>query len=167
MYVAKMSGYGAEYDLFTPDVGELAFLADEKAPHPFYTRGFLLEGDDNIPLLLERVLANGQAARNLLIKGAADHVVAEGRVAAVVDSPSVPAMECIGGTGDIVAGLVAAFAMAGLSAERAMIAGARSARMLAAFVRPEPDTQAGELVRVLPDALADARAVLEQDGLWP
>ena len=30
MYVAKMSGYAASYDLFTPDVGELAFLSDEK-----------------------------------------------------------------------------------------------------------------------------------------
>ena len=43
MYVAKMSGYADAYDLFTPDAGELAFLADEKAPHPFYTRGFLLD----------------------------------------------------------------------------------------------------------------------------
>lgn len=42
MYVAKMSGQAGEYDLFTPDAGELAFLADETAPHPFYTRGFIL-----------------------------------------------------------------------------------------------------------------------------
>ncbi|MGE4265700.1 MAG: sugar kinase, partial [Desulfovibrio sp.] len=41
MYAAKMSGQAREYDLFTPDAGELAFLADELAPHPFYTRGFL------------------------------------------------------------------------------------------------------------------------------
>ena len=61
MYVAKMSGYAAEYDLFTPDVGELAFLADEKAPHPFYTRGFLLQNDHDIPPLLERIRANGQS----------------------------------------------------------------------------------------------------------
>jgi hypothetical protein len=35
MYVAKMSGYAASYDLFFPDAGELAFLADENAPHPY------------------------------------------------------------------------------------------------------------------------------------
>ncbi|MCJ7685003.1 MAG: sugar kinase, partial [Desulfobacteraceae bacterium] len=29
MYAAKMSGQSSEYDLFTPDAGELAFLADE------------------------------------------------------------------------------------------------------------------------------------------
>ena len=34
MYVAKMSGLAPLYDLFTPDIGEMAFLADEKAPHP-------------------------------------------------------------------------------------------------------------------------------------
>jgi len=38
MYAAKMSGQASKYDLFTPDVGELAFLADEEAPHLFYTR---------------------------------------------------------------------------------------------------------------------------------
>ena len=36
MYVAKMAGNAAFFDLFTPDAGELAYLADEKAPHPFY-----------------------------------------------------------------------------------------------------------------------------------
>jgi len=35
-----MSGNAQSFDLFTPDAGELAFLADEEAPHPFYTRGF-------------------------------------------------------------------------------------------------------------------------------
>ena len=45
MYAAIMSGYAASYVLFTPDVGELAFLADEKAPHPFYTRGYILAED--------------------------------------------------------------------------------------------------------------------------
>ncbi|WP_308417255.1 hypothetical protein [Desulfosarcina cetonica] len=34
MYAAKMSGQADQYDLFTPDVGELAFLADEHAPTP-------------------------------------------------------------------------------------------------------------------------------------
>jgi hypothetical protein len=48
MYVAKMSGQASLYDLFTPDVGELAFLADEEAPHPFYTRGFLLHENNRL-----------------------------------------------------------------------------------------------------------------------
>jgi hypothetical protein len=37
----RRAAKAAQFDLFTPDVGELAFLADEEAPHPFYTRGFI------------------------------------------------------------------------------------------------------------------------------
>lgn len=153
MYAAKMSGYADAYDLFTPDVGELAFLADEKAPHPFYTRGFLLAEDHNIPPLLERVLAHGNCPRHLLIKGAADHIVCEGELRAVIDSPSVPAMECIGGTGDIVTGLVTAFAAAGWPLCAACQAASRSARRLAVLCEPRPDTPVADLIRRLPDAL--------------
>ena len=49
MYAAKMSGLASSYELFTPDAGELAFLADEEAPHPFYTRGFILHQEDQAP----------------------------------------------------------------------------------------------------------------------
>lgn len=154
MYAAKMSGYADAYDLFTPDVGELAFLADEKAPHPFYTRGFLLAEDHNIPPLLARVLAHGNCPRHLLIKGAADHIVCAGEVRAVIDSPSVPAMECIGGTGDIVTGLVTAFAAAGWPLCAACLAASRTARRLAALCAPQPDTPVADLIRRLPDALS-------------
>lgn len=156
MYVAKMSGYAAEYDLFTPDVGELAFLADEKAPHPFYTRGFLLQNDHDVPPLLERIRANGRSPRYLLVKGQADYIVENGVAIATVDEPSEPAMECIGGTGDIVAGLVTAFAMYGLPPGRAALAAARAARLLARRCRPRPDTQAGELICALPDTLSES-----------
>lgn len=160
MYVAKMSGYAAEYDLFTPDAGELAFLADEKAPHPFYTRGFLLQNDHDIPPLLERLRANGQYPRHLLVKGQTDYIVENGDVVATVGAPSEPAMECIGGTGDIVAGLTAAFAVLGLPPGRAALTAARAARLLACRCRPRPDTQAGELVRALPETLAETLPLL-------
>ena len=68
VYAAKMSGYAADYDLFTPDAGELAFLADEKAPHPFYARGFLLDSHDNVPGLLARASEHQNAARFMIIK---------------------------------------------------------------------------------------------------
>lgn len=153
MYAAKMSGYADAYDLFTPDVGELAFLADENAPHPFYTRGFLLAEDHNIPPLLKRVLAHGNCPRHLIIKGAADHIVCEGEVRAVIDSPSVPAMECIGGTGDIVTGLATAFAAADWPLCAACEAAARTARRLAALCAPQPDTRVADLILRLPEAL--------------
>ncbi len=68
MYVAKMSGLAASYDLFTPDAGELAFLADKSAPHPFYTRGFLLQEHNNVSDLIKRAYQHDNAARYLLVK---------------------------------------------------------------------------------------------------
>lgn len=69
MYAAKMSGQSEAYDLFTPDAGELAFLADEEAPHPFYTRGFILHEENHVPELIARAYAHKNAAKHLLIKG--------------------------------------------------------------------------------------------------
>lgn len=157
MYVAKMSGYADAYELFTPDVGELAFLADEKAPHPFYTRGFLLAEEQNIPVLLARAQAHGNCPANLIIKGKADHIIHEGRLHAVVDSPSVPAMECIGGTGDIVTGLVTGLLCAGLPTATAALAAARLARLLAAHCRPDPSTPVSRLIAALPEVLPHSR----------
>ncbi|MCK5099473.1 MAG: sugar kinase, partial [Desulfobacteraceae bacterium] len=74
MYAAKMSGLAPSYDLFTPDVGELAFLADEKAPHPFYTRGFILHENNKIPDLINRAYSHENAAKHLLVKGSTDYI---------------------------------------------------------------------------------------------
>ena len=40
IHAAKISVYAKKYDFFTPDAGELAFLADENAPHLTYTSFF-------------------------------------------------------------------------------------------------------------------------------
>ncbi|WP_297892560.1 NAD(P)H-hydrate dehydratase [uncultured Desulfovibrio sp.] len=161
MYVAKMSGYADAYDLFTPDLGELAFLADEKAPHPFYTRGFLLAREDDVPPLLQRALEHGNCPKNLIIKGSKDYIVVDGRVIATVDAPSVPAMECIGGTGDLVTGLATAFLCGGAAMDEACTAAARMARLLAQLCAPNPGTQIGELIEMLPEAMRSTRSV------WP
>ena len=161
MYVAKMSGYADAYDLFTPDLGELAFLADEKAPHPFYTRGFLLAREDDVPPLLQRALEHGNCPKNLIIKGSKDYIVVDGRVIATVDAPSVPAMECIGGTGDLVTGLATAFLCGGAAMDEACTAAARMARLLAQLCAPSPGTQIGELIEMLPHAMRSARSA------WP
>lgn len=166
MYVAKMSGYADAYDLFTPDLGELAFLADEKAPHPFYTRGFLLAQEDDVPLLLQRALEHGNCPKNMTIKGSKDYIVLDGQIAATVDAPSVASMECIGGTGDLVTGLATAFLCAktnlgNTSMGCACTAATRMARLLAQHCAPNPGTQIGELIEKLPEVLAAARSV------WP
>lgn len=162
MYVAKMSGYADAYDLFTPDLGELAFLADEKAPHPFYTRGFLLAEEEDIPGLLERAQAHGNCPGNLIIKGRADHIVCRGKITATVTSPSVAAMECIGGTGDLVTGLATAFLAGGLPLSQAALAAARTARLLAGHCAPDPSTQVGELIARLPEVLRQTRGEIAE-----
>lgn len=160
MYVAKMSGYADAYDLFTPDLGELAFLADEKAPHPFYTRGFLLAEEEDVPGLLARARQHGNCPSNLIIKGQADYIVCNGEIRATVTEPSAAAMECIGGTGDLVTGLVTAFLAGGLPLCRAAFSAARATRLLARHCAPTPATQVGELIARLPEVLQAEREAI-------
>ena len=153
MYVAKMSGYADSYDLFTPDAGELAFLADEKAPHPFYTRGFLLAGERDIPDLVSRAYEHGNAARFLLIKGAVDHLVESGAFLGEVAEPQVPALEPIGGTGDLVTGLATGLLASGMDMKTACLTAARASRITGSLANPTPATQIAGLLPFVPEAL--------------
>ncbi len=153
MYVAKMSGLAPEYDLFTPDVGELAFLADETAPHPFYTRGFILHEDNKVPDLIARAYAHQNAARYLLVKGETDYLAGPRGILASVAEPVVEALEPIGGTGDTLTGLVAALSAAGQSLETAAVRAAQANRLAGFLARPTPATQVGEIIAHIPQAL--------------
>lgn len=157
MYVAKMSGYADSYDLFTPDAGEMAFLADEDAPHPFYTRGFLLATEDDIPALIARAHSHGNCARHLIVKGATDHVVCGQQIISSVDAPALAAMEAIGGTGDIVTGTVTGLLAMGQPLPEACQQAVRLCRLLAQLAEPTPATQVGELLQASYfEQLADA-----------
>ena len=82
--------------------------ADELAPHPFYTRNFLLADEDQAEDLIARAYASQNAARHMLVKGKTDRYAHNGMVAARVDAPDVPMMEPIGGTGDTLTGIASA-----------------------------------------------------------
>lgn len=153
MYAAKMSGCAGEYDLFTPDIGELAFLADEDAPHPFYTRGFLLADEEEAPELIRRAYAGGNAARTMLVKGRVDSVVQNGALLDQISYPMIPHLEPIGGTGDTVAGIVSALLAAGLPIVRACSLAARANRYMGQLAQPTPATQISELLAQLPGGL--------------
>ena len=156
MYAAKMSGYAKEYDLFTPDAGELAFLADENAPHPLYTRGFLLDsGHEDVPALAKRAWECGNAAQNMLVKARVDTLVVQGEVRGRVETPNVPALEAIGGTGDIVAGLVSAMLHADLAMERACLVAARAARRAGELACPTPATQVMDILAHMEQAVEE------------
>ena len=153
MYAAKMSGQAESYDVFTPDVGELAFLADELAPHPFYTRGFILHADNNVPDLIRRAYEHHNAARYLLVKGESDHIVQEKQVIQTVEQPSFEAMEAIGGTGDTLTGLLTALCGADFPITDAAVLAARINRWTGYYTDPNPATQVIDLIEKIPQAL--------------
>lgn len=153
MYVAKMSGFASSYDLFTPDVGELAFLADESAPHPFYTRGFLLQEEHKVPEQIQRAYLHENAARYLLVKGRKDVVASSEGIIRVISEPCEENLEPIGGTGDSLTGIVAALVQSGKTIVESAILGAAINRYLGLLAKPTPASSIAELLSHLPQAL--------------
>ncbi len=153
MYMAKMSGKSDAYDLFTPDIGELAFLADENAPHPFYTRGFILHEENKVPNLITRAYAHGNASKYLLVKGSRDYVANKDGVQATIDSPVEESMEAIGGTGDTLTGIVTVLIASGMDIKEAAIVAARVNRLAGSYAHPTPATQVMEIIQFIPEAL--------------
>jgi hypothetical protein len=153
MYMAKMSGRSDAYDLFTPDIGELAYLADEIAPHPFYTRGFILHEENRVPDLIARAYAHGNASRYLLVKGSKDYIVDREGALDIVDNPVEESMEAIGGTGDTLTGIVAALIVSGMNVRDAAIVAARTNRLAGSYAHPTPATQVMEIIQYIPEAL--------------
>ena len=147
MYAAKAAGLTIEFDIFTPDATEMAFLADRDATHPAYIARHLFDADvGRTPELVAAAYEHNNAARLLLVKGATDYVVDEGDVVASVDEPNVPALEAVGGTGDTITGLVAAFVYAGLEPHEAAIIAARSNRMAGKFAQATPATSIRQII---------------------
>jgi hypothetical protein len=155
MYAAKMGGQADEYDLFTPDVGELAFLADEEAPHPFYTRGFILHEEQKVPELIERAYHYQNAADHLLIKGQTDYVVHRGKIIDRIDHPVVEALEAMGGTGDTLTGIVTALIASGMSITDAAVLAAHVNRWAGFYANPTPASQVIDLITCIPKALRE------------
>jgi hypothetical protein len=155
MYAAKMSGQAGAYDLFTPDAGEMAFLADEEAPHPFYTRGFILHEENKVPELITRAYEHDNAARVLLVKGKRDFIANRNGILAAVDEPLVEALEPVGGTGDTVTGIVSALVASGMGVEEAALLAAKVNRLAGLYANPTPATQVIELIQHIPRAVTE------------
>ena len=164
MYAAKISGFASCYDLFTPDIGELAFLADEMAPHPFYTRGFILHEEENVPHLIKRAFEGENAAKTLLIKGSKDYICSKEKILATVDTPNVATLEPIGGTGDTLTGIVAALTYAGYPVAEAATIAARVNRLAGALANPTPATQVADVVKKIPEALGSVLEEMAKNG---
>lgn len=166
MYAAKMSGQSPQYDLFTPDIGELAFLADEEAPHPFYTRGFILHEENRVPELIARAYKHNNAARCLLVKGKQDYVADQKGIIATVDIYVEESMEAIGGTGDTLTGIVTALIGTGMEVAKAAIIAARVNRLAGSYAKPTPATQVMDIIQHIPTAFAKILSENEKGELW-
>lgn len=155
MYAAKMSGQSEGYELFTPDAGELAFLADEEAPHPFYTRGFILHDENSIPDLITRAYEHDNAATYLLVKGIQDHVASRDGIHDIIDNPATEALEAMGGTGDTLTGIVSAFMASGMDTLEAANLAARVNRLAGYYAKPTPASQVIEIIKCIPRAMGE------------
>jgi len=150
-----MSGLANSYDLFTPDAGELAFLADEEAPHPFYTRGFILHEQNSVPELIVRAYRHKNASRILVVKGKKDYIADEEGIKAEIDYPYVEALEAIGGTGDTLTGIVSALLAAGYEILHAALIASKVNRVSGFLSNPTPATKITEVIQYIPIALKE------------
>jgi len=159
MYAAKAAGIARDFDLFTPDLSELAFLADPQATHPAYVSRHLFESDSaKIPALVAAAYANGSAARTLVVKGATDHVAQDGRILDRVSEPDLPAIEAIGGTGDTITGMIGALVHAGYDAIAAARVALRANRVAGLYAGAKPSTRIWQVIDALPRVYADRLA---------
>ena len=161
MYVAKAGGDADKYDVFTPDLGEMAFLADERAVHPAYTRGFIFHLENDVPELIRRAHASKNAARTLFVKGKVDYICQDGEIIEAITEPNIEELEPVGGTGDMITGMISGLIYAGKSHLEACRIAGRVNRKAGELCRPTPATQVAEITKCIPEAL---RQVLKEQG---
>jgi len=155
MYVAKAGGDASFYDVFTPDIGEMAFLADERAVHPTYTRGFISDLEGDVPELVRRAFAAKNAARTLFVKGKVDYICQDGKILEKIDQPNIEALEPIGGTGDMITGMISGLIHAGKSPVEACRIAGRVNRKAGELSQPTPATQVKDIIKFIPAALKE------------
>jgi len=152
MYAAKAAGLAPFFDIFTPDLCEMAFLADADAVHPAYISRHLFSAEIlQAQELIDAAYRQKSAAKILLIKGAVDHVVEEGNIICTISEPDIPALEAIGGTGDTISGMIGALIDADYSHSDAAITAAKANRKAGEYARATPATKIREIVAGLPE----------------
>ncbi len=158
MYAAKAAGLAQKIDIFTPDAGEMAYLADSKATHPAYVEHLLFELDaSEVVTLIKKAYESGNTPKILLVKGPIDYVVEEGEVVETIDEPSISAMEAIGGTGDSLTGILSALMYGGYDKIDACIKAARINRIAGKLAQPDPASSILNIIAKIPDALKEVR----------
>jgi NAD(P)H-hydrate repair Nnr-like enzyme with NAD(P)H-hydrate dehydratase domain len=88
----------------------------------------------------------------MLVKGSVDRYTHNGAVLETVDSPDVPALEAVGGTGDTLAGIVSALAASGVEMRVACAAAFKINRQMGFAAQPTPASSVMDLLAFLPSA---------------
>lgn len=151
---AKAVKFAQKFDLFTPDPGEISFLADPDAAHPAYVQHFIFDVDQTeVPRLSHEAYANGDATKYMIVKAPIDHVIVDGQVVGTIKEPNVPALEPIGGTGDTITGVVSALIAAGLPVVEACTAACRINRVAGELTKPNPATTIAQFIPHIREAV--------------
>lgn len=154
MLIAKATSNCRKFDLFTPDAGEICFLADPEAGHPAYVKSMLFEIDTtDVPQLIKQAYEYGNAPRYLLIKGPIDFIVEEGKIIHMLKEPNIPVLEPIGGTGDTITGIVSTLIDAGYEPTKACLLAARTNRLAGQLANPTAATKVLEIVKHIGEAV--------------
>lgn len=151
MYLMKTISKSYLFDVFTPDQGELYFLADEFAPHPLYVRNDLLNKSVPTEALLDSAYKNKNTAKTTVIKGAVDYIYKDNVKVKELAQPNIPAMEAIGGTGDTITGMLSAFRHKNVpdADYKALVLN----RLIGELIQCNPATQIIDFIKAIPRAL--------------
>jgi NAD(P)H-hydrate repair Nnr-like enzyme with NAD(P)H-hydrate dehydratase domain len=154
MYAAKAAGLAPGFDIFTPDICEMAFLADPEAIHPAYISRHLFSAESaQAQELITAAYRQKSAAKILIVKGSTDYVVENGKIIFTISEPDIPALEAIGGTGDTISGMVGAMIDAGLTQTNAAITALKANRKAGEYCKATPATKISQIVAAIPAAL--------------
>jgi hypothetical protein len=156
MYAAKAGGIANQFDWFTPDLTEISFLADKDATHPAYLKRHIFDrGNRDVVSLINDAYKHQSAAKNMLVKGNIDYIVSAGDIVASVSDPDLPAMECIGGTGDTITGLLAGLVYCGVDLVKAAHLAARINRLAGQYAGVCANTPVKDIINKFPLVLQE------------
>lgn len=157
MYAIKAGGISSDIGLMTPDLSELAFMADKDASHPAYIARHLFDTSSSDPEeLLMKALDIKAVPNILIIKGKTDYVVQNGKIVCRINQPDNPEMEAIGGTGDTITGSVSALISAGFDPVKAAVIALKVNRLAGKHLKASDSVRS--LIENLPGVYRDFKS---------
>ena len=160
LLIAKATRVCQKFDLFTPDAGEISFLADPEAGHPAYVKSALFEVDTTeVPILIAQAYSAKNAPRYLLVKGPTDFIADNGKIVHRVSEPNIPVLESMGGTGDTKTGIVSAIISGGIEPVKASLIASKTNRLAGELCKPTPSTKVFELIAHIGEAIKKTNEV--------